>query len=99
MVEADLKNEDGRLKPGLYVTARLAVEMHESATIIPVAGLVKEKAASFVFKHVNGKAVKTAVKPGFNDGVHVELSELKPEDVILLPGATILADGQEVTVK
>ncbi|MEN3942030.1 efflux RND transporter periplasmic adaptor subunit [Prosthecobacter sp. SYSU 5D2] len=99
IVEADLKNEDGRMKPGLYVTARLAVEQHDDATIIPVAGLVKEKAASFVFKHVNGKAVKTAVKPGFNDGVNVELPELKPEDVILLPGTVVLADGQDVTVK
>lgn len=98
-VEADLKNEDGRMRPGLYVTARLAVEQHDDATIIPVAGLVKEKAASFVFKHVNGKAVKTAVKPGFNDGVNVELPELKPDDVILLPGTVILADGQDVTVK
>ena len=98
-VEADLKNEEGRMRPGLYVTARLAVEQHDDATIIPVAGLVKEKAASFVFKHVNGKAVKTAVKPGFNDGVHVELPELKPDDVILLPGTTVLADGQDVTVK
>jgi hypothetical protein len=60
---------------------------------------VKEKANSFVFKHVNGKAVKTAVKPGFNDGVNVEIPELKPEDLILLPGAVPLTDGQEVTVK
>lgn len=99
LIEADLKNEDGRLRPGLYVTARIAVEQHDGATIIPVSGLVKEKANSFVFKHVNGKAVKTAVKPGFNDGVNVEIPELKPEDLILLPGAVPLTDGQEVTVK
>lgn len=99
LIEADLKNEDGRLRPGLYAAARLAVEKHEDATLIPVAGLVKEKAASFVFKHVNGKAVKTPVKPGFNDGVNVEVPELKADDVILLPGATPLTDGQEVTAK
>jgi len=99
LVEADLKNEDGRLRPGMFVTARLAVEQHDNATIIPVTGLVKEKANSFVFKHVNGKAVKTAVKTGFNDGVNVELPELKPDDVILLPGTTVLTDGQDVTVK
>ncbi|TDU72910.1 membrane fusion protein (multidrug efflux system) [Prosthecobacter fusiformis] len=99
LVEADLKNEDGRLRPGMFVTARLAVEQHDGATLIPVAGLVKEKASSFVFKHVNGKAVKTAVKPGFNDGVNVELPELKADDVILLPGTIILTDGQDVTVK
>jgi hypothetical protein len=64
-----------------------------------VAGLVKEKAASFVFKHINGKAVKTPVKPIFNDGVNVEISDLKPDEMILLPGTTPLTDGQEVSIK
>ena len=99
MIEADFKNEDGKLRPGMFATARIAVEQHDNATIIPVAGLVKEKAASFVFKHVDGKAVKTAVKPGFNDGVNVEVPELKAEEVILLPGTTPLTDKQDVTVK
>lgn len=99
LIEADFKNDDGQLRPGLFATARVAVEQHDGATLIPVAGLVKEKANSFVFKHVGGKAVKTAVKPGFNDGVNVELSELKTEDVVLLPGAVTLTDGQAVEVK
>lgn len=99
LIEADFKNDDGQLRPGLFATARVAVEQHDGATLIPVAGLVKEKANSFVFKHVGGKAVKIAVKPGFNDGVNVELSELKAEDVVLLPGAVTLTDGQAVEVK
>jgi RND family efflux transporter MFP subunit len=99
LIEADFKNDDGKLRPGMFATARLAVEQHDNATIIPVAGLVKEKASSFVFKHVDGKAVKTAIKPGFNDGVNVEVPELKADDVILLPGATVLADKQAVTAK
>lgn len=99
LIEADFKNDNGKLRPGMFATARIAVEQHDNATIIPVAGLVKEKANSFVFKHVDGNAVKTAVKPGFNDGLNVEVPELKPEDVILLPGTTVLTDKQDVTVK
>lgn len=99
LIEADFKNDDGKLRPGMFATARIAVEQHDNATIIPVAGLVKEKANNFVFKHVDGKAVKTAVKPGFNDGVNVEVPELKADDVILLPGTVALTDGQAVTVK
>lgn len=97
LVEADLKNEEGLLLPGMYIAARLAVEQHDQATLIPVAALVKEKTTSFVFKHVGGKAVKTPVKPGFNDGVNVEVPELKADEVILLPGTTPLTDGQEVS--
>lgn len=99
LIEADFKNDDGKLCPGMFATARIAVEQHDNATIIPVAGLVKEKANSFVFKHVDGKAVKTAIKPGFNDGMNVEVPELKADDVILLPGTTALTDKQDVTVK
>jgi RND family efflux transporter MFP subunit len=99
LIEADFKNDDGQLRPGLFATARVAVEQHDQATLIPVAGLVKEKANSFVFKHVGGKAVKTAVKPGFNDGVNVEVPDLKAEDVILLPGATVLTDKQPVSIQ
>ncbi|MCB1078145.1 MAG: efflux RND transporter periplasmic adaptor subunit [Verrucomicrobiae bacterium] len=99
LVEADLKNPEGRLRPGMFATARVAVERHEKALVIPLAGLIKEKANSFVFKAVNGKAVKTAVKPGFNDGQLVEVPELSETDVILLPGSTVLTDGQEVTAK
>ncbi|MGV3664242.1 MAG: efflux RND transporter periplasmic adaptor subunit [Prosthecobacter sp.] len=99
LIEADFKNDDGRLRPGMFATARIAVEQHHDATIIPVAGLVKEKANSFVFKHVNGQAIKTAIKPGFNDGVNVEVPELKLEDVLLIPGTITLTDKQPVTIK
>ncbi|MBE7495376.1 MAG: efflux RND transporter periplasmic adaptor subunit [Verrucomicrobiaceae bacterium] len=99
LIEADFKNDDGKLRPGMFATARIAVEQHDNATIIPVAGLVKEKANSFVFKHVNGQAIKTAIKPGFNDGVNVEVPELKADEVILLPGTTVLTDKQAVSIK
>jgi RND family efflux transporter MFP subunit len=99
LIEADFKNDDGRLRPGMFATARIALEQHDNATLIPVAALVKEKANSFVFKHVDGKAMKTAVKPAFNDGVNVEVPDLKADDVLLVPGTTALTDKQAVTAK
>ncbi|MCB1275924.1 efflux RND transporter periplasmic adaptor subunit [Prosthecobacter sp.] len=99
LIEADFKNEEGQLRPGMFATARVAVEQHDNTTIIPVGALVMEKTNAFVFKHVDGKAMKTAVKPGFNDGVNVEVPELKAGDVILVPGGVTLADKQDVTVK
>ncbi len=98
LIEADFKNDDSKLRPGMFAIARIAVERHDNATIIPVTGLVKEKNGSFVFKHVDGKAVKIAVKTGFNDSTHVEAPELKTEDVILLPGTAPLSDKQPVTL-
>ena len=99
LVEADLPNPDGKLRPGMFAMARVGVERHDQAIVIPVAGLVKEKAASFVFKHIEGRAKKTPVKAGFNDGTLVEVPELSETDVILLPGTMVLTDGQEISVK
>ncbi|MFC5453616.1 efflux RND transporter periplasmic adaptor subunit [Prosthecobacter fluviatilis] len=99
LAEADLKNADLKLRPGMYAMAKIAVEKHDKATLIPVAGLVMEKTNAFVFKHIDGKAIKTAVKPGFNDGTNVEIPDLKADDVILLPGTTLVTDKQPVTVK
>jgi hypothetical protein len=83
----------------MYAMTKIAVEKHDNATLIPVAALVMEKTNAFVFKHVDGKAMKTAVKPGFNDGVNVEVSQLKAEDVLLVPGAATLTDKQPVSIK
>ena len=99
LAEADLKNPDLKLRPGMYAMTKIAVEKHDNATLIPVAALVMEKTNAFVFKHTDGKAMKTAVKVGFNDGVNVEVPELKPDDVLLVPGTTALTDKQAVTAK
>jgi membrane fusion protein (multidrug efflux system) len=99
LAEADLKNPDLKLRPGMYAMTKIAVEKHEGATLIPVAALVMDKGSVFVFKHVDGKAMKTAIKPGFNDGTNVEVPELKAEDVLLVPGTTALTDKQAVTAK
>lgn len=99
LVEADMENAAGKLLPGMSATAKIGVETHEKATLIPVGALVMEKTSAFVFKHVGGKAVKTPVKLGFNDGVMVEVPELKSEDALLVAGTTTLVDGQEVKEK
>jgi membrane fusion protein (multidrug efflux system) len=99
LVEADLENAQDKLMPGLSVTARIGVERHENAMLVPVAAIVMEKTNAFVFKHAGGKAVKTAVKLAFNDGVNAEVLELKPEDTLLLVGTAVVIDGQAVTLK
>ena len=99
LTEADLKNPDLKLRPGMYAMSKIAVEKHEGATIIPVAALVMEKTNAFVFKLMEGKAIKTAVKLGFNDGMNVEVPELKIDDVLIVPGTAALTDKQAIIAK
>ncbi|MEY5026948.1 MAG: hypothetical protein RLZZ244_2476, partial [Verrucomicrobiota bacterium] len=99
LVEADLENPSAQILPGMNATAKIAVESHPAATLLPASALVMEKTAAFVFKLVSGKAVKSPVKTAFHDGTSVEVPELSPEDTILIPGTTSLVDGQPVTPK
>lgn len=98
-VEIDLPNPDGRLRPGMYASVKIGVEKHADALLIPTAALVLEKTNAFVFKLVDGKAKKTPVTVGFNDGVHVEmLKGVDAGDQIIAAGKSPLADGHVVQV-
>lgn len=99
LVEADVPNTDLGLRPGMFVTARIGVDKHTGVLTLPVAALLVEKNTSSVFVHDGGKAKKTLVKTGFNDGSKVEIvSGLNGgESVILLP-KTPLADGAVINV-
>ena len=93
-VEADLPNPDHTLRPGMFALIKIGVEKHSQALLIPFEALVMEKANAFAFTAVGGKAKKTAIKIGFNDGVQVEvLSGLSEGDVVILMGKTPLVDG------
>ena len=99
LVEADLPNPDLLLRPGMYATVKVGVEKHADALLIPVEALVIEKANAFTFIADGGKAKKTAIKTGFNDGAKVEvLSGLTGNEAVILVGKVALADGATVTM-
>jgi len=97
LVEADLPNPQNELRPGMYATVKVGVEKHSDALLVPVAALVMEKANAFVFVAEGGKAKKTPVKIGFNDGTNVEISSgLKGDEAVILVGKLVLTDGQAI---
>ena len=96
-VEADLPNPQKELRPGMYATVKVGVEKHTNALLIPAGALLVEKANASVFLFADGKAKKTAVKIGFNDGGNVEvLSGLTGSERVLVFGKTALTDGQAI---
>ncbi len=99
IVEADLPNPDGALRPGLYATVRVGVDHHDNTLAVPVEALAMEKTNAFVFKLADGKAKKTGVTLGFNDGVRVEiLTGVAEGDAVILVGKATFTDGQPVQV-
>jgi membrane fusion protein (multidrug efflux system) len=99
LVEADLPNADLTLRPGMYATIKVGVEKHADALLIPATALVTEKSGASVFVAAGGKAKKTPVKAGFNDGEKAEiLSGLTGNEAVILAGKTPPADGAAITV-
>ncbi|HPA19136.1 MAG TPA: efflux RND transporter periplasmic adaptor subunit [Verrucomicrobiae bacterium] len=100
LVEADVPNPGRELRPGMYATIRLGVEKHDGVICLPVSALVMEKGGASVFKLVEGKAKKSAVKVGFNDGAMAEITDgVADGEAVLVPTGTALADGQEVRAR
>lgn len=97
-VEADFPNDDGTLRPGMYLSARIGVELHRNALLVPAAALVREKAAGFLWTFADGKATRVPVKYGFNDGTNVEILDGIAENArVIIPGKVALSAGQAVT--
>ena len=97
LIEADLPNTDLSLRPGMYAITKVGVEKHTDVLAIPVEALVMEKANAFTFIADRGKAKKTALKIGFNDGARIEvLSGLTGGEAVILVGRLALADGAAI---
>ena len=98
LTELEMPNPSGDLRPGAYASVRLEVQRKEDALLVPVQALVVEKAGSSLFTVANGKAKKTPVQTGFNDGVNVEILEAKLDQPVILVSKQTLTDGQSITV-
>lgn len=100
LVEADLPNPDGALRPGFYATVKVGVDHHDNALTVPVEALAMEKTNAFVFKVADGKAKKTAVTLGFNDGARAEvLTGVAEGEPVILVGKATFTDGQSVQIE
>jgi membrane fusion protein (multidrug efflux system) len=97
LTEIELANPKLELRPGMLINARIGLETKRDALVIPVGALVTEKSATSVFKLAGGKAKKTPVKVGFNDGIKVEIREgATADEPLIVVGAKVLMDGQAV---
>lgn len=99
LAEADLPNPDQLLRPGMFATVRIGVERHAGVLTIPAETLVKEKSRSFVFVATNGRAKKTPVTTGFNDGRKVEIVEgVTTADWVIRVDAGQVSDGAAIEI-
>jgi len=94
---AHLANADAKLRPGMFVRVRLIFEQRQNVLLIPEQALVPDSKAPFVYRVVDGKALRAPVKPGIRRNAQVEVVEgLQVGDEIVTAGQLKLRDGAPV---
>jgi RND family efflux transporter MFP subunit len=113
-VEIDLENKAGRLRPGMYAFATIALE-HKDVWTLPVTAVGMAEEQPFCVRVVDGKAVHTPVQLGLSDGKRVEILKklvrpaggsndkgtwevLSDRERIVSVNPAALKDGQAVSV-
>jgi membrane fusion protein, multidrug efflux system len=96
-VRALLANEDGALKPGMFLNVSLSKDERETL-VIPEEALTPEAEKQFVFVVADGKALRREVRIGGRRPGSVEvLAGLNPGDRVVVEGTQKVRDGAPVT--
>jgi RND family efflux transporter MFP subunit len=98
IVEAEVANRDGRLRPGSFARAEIVVEADRTAVMVPAAAVVTFAGLEKVFVVKEGKALEKRIRTGRRSGDRVEILEgvAAGEPVVADPGN--LVGGTPVTV-
>ncbi|HMW02619.1 MAG TPA: efflux RND transporter periplasmic adaptor subunit [Acidobacteriota bacterium] len=102
MIEAQMANPDGVLRPGMFVKARVAQPEQRTALFVPVKAVFYQPAlnASGVYVIEGTKARLRIVQPGSRDGEELEiLTGLTPEDQVVVAPPAKLIDGSLVEIQ
>ncbi len=96
-LRTEFPNPDGRLKPGMFLTAKIAIDKRENAILVPEEALVSQGATHFIFLVRNGKAIRTRVQIGQRLIGEVEILEgVAPTDSVVVRGLQKIRDGATV---
>lgn len=88
-----------RLRPGMYIRARVVIDTREAAVLVPRRAVVYESDRPFAFRVVEGKAEKLSLEVGYADRDQVEIrSPVAAGDVLVVFGQRGLQDGAKVRI-
>lgn len=92
-------DESLRLKPGMFVEARIAIGMKDNALVIPRKALLYKQNKTYVFVFNRNQVSQREVLLGLTEEDEVEVTRgLDAGEVIVVVGIESLKDGQRVEV-
>jgi RND family efflux transporter MFP subunit len=98
MVEAEVPNEHGELRPGSFAEAEIVTAAEQRAVFVPAAAILTFAGIEKIMTVQDGLSVEKRVQTGRRIGDRVEIVEgLEPEELVVVEPGTLVA-GQPVTV-
>ncbi len=95
LLRARVENLQGELRPGMFARVNLVLDRREDAIMLPETAVFPMGLKRFVFKAVDGKAVRTEVETGLRRDGKVEIvNGITLQDVIVLEGHFKIQDGR-----
>ena len=100
MVEAEVPNTDGGLRPGAFARAEIVVQAGDSAILVPASSVVTFAGIQKVVSVKDGKAVEKKVRTGRHAGDRIEIVDgIKAGDpVIVQPGNIVTGEPVRVAL-
>jgi RND family efflux transporter MFP subunit len=93
----DLENADGKLRPGLFATAKATLQVQTDVLTLPAAAVVRQNKRAHCFILVDGRAIETPIQLGIKVGDDWEIaSGIAEANLVILNKAAALKNGQPV---
>ena len=101
LVEVEVPNRDGALKPGGFAKANIHVAVNERATTIPLAGLYSFAGINKIFLIEQEAAHEIQVTVGEQGDNWIEITSppLPAEAIVITSGQRMLSEGKPVTIR
>ena len=100
VIRAQVKNADASLRPGMFARVRLITSESADSLVVPEQALVPQGSEQFVYKVIDGRAVRAKVEVGQRRDGKVEMvSGVTAGEVVVISGHQRLRDGVPVAVK
>ena len=99
VIRAVVRNPDTSLRPGMFARVRLFTRDLQDALVIPEQAIVPQGDEQFVFKVIDGRAVRVKVQVGQRRDGKVEIVKgVDATDMIVTAGHLKIRDGVPVTI-
>ena len=97
-IEIEVPNPESLLKPGMFISVRIAFETRENALVVPGSAMVRRNglAGVFLVHKQESKAMFQAVETGISTGDFVEIASPTMSGLVVTLGHHLLEDGSTV---